>query len=354
MSKGKAYYIKTLDGWRGIAVIAVILSHLKDSVLSPSSSLFPVFASGLNGVDLFFAISGFLIASNIFKELDRTDTIDFKKFYLKRFFRLMPAAWLYLLIIFLMSPVLIKVYDIEIISTLTFWRNYLILEDPNASYTGQFWSLMIEEHFYLFLPLLLFTVRKPQKLLMAVILIGIAVAVWRKLGTMSGVVAIFPPIRFTMWYTFGRFDTLLYGVLLAILQRHYPQVTDKLKRISPYLPLMALIILFVLRVPFRPVLEALLYPLIFFSTINHEESYLSQILENRVLRYVGTISYSLYIWQQLFVHRFTGGPDWFKALGGEWHSVLIIFAVAALSYHLIEDPFRRLGTKIMNNSKGSS
>ncbi len=338
----KHQYIKTLDGWRALAVIAVILSHLKDSVLSPESRLFNIFSAGINGVDLFFAISGYLIASNLFKELDRDETVNFKRFYLKRFFRLMPASWCYLLVIFLMTPSLITVLPIEFISTLTFWRNYLIMDH---SYTGQFWSLMVEEHFYFFLPFFLFSVREPKKILISIVGIGITVALWRKLGTMPSVVEAFPPIEYTMWNTFGRFDTLLYGVLLATIQRYFPKWDNVLRKIPIFAPIVALLCLFLVKIPFKPTFEAILYPLIIYSTICHSEGWFGRFLENPLFRFIGKISYSLYLWQQLFVAPFPRGPEWFRALGGEWHSIGVIFVVATISYYLIEDPFRKLGQK---------
>lgn len=341
-------YIKTLDGWRAIAVIAVTFSHLKDAVLTKESLLYPIFSWGLNGVDLFFALSGYLIAIRLIFEIKKESRIDLKSFYIKRFFRLMPASWFYLIFISIISYLgYIEVKGIEIFSTLTFWRNYLTLPDQLHSYTIQFWSLSVEEHFYFFLPLFIIFLKKPKRIIYILILLGVTVTLWRKIGTIDRFTEVFPLVKFSMVYTFGRFDALLYGVLLAYIQKYNPSIKDILRKIHPLFIMVAIFLVSYFSIPLKPTLEALLFPLLIFSTISFEKSFLSKFLEIRVIRYIGAISYSFYIWQQFFVYKITKGPTFLESITGEWHSLIFIFIASALSYHFIETPFRKWGYQLL-------
>jgi len=86
--------IPTLDGWRGIAVLLVLADHVRFALHAEAS---PGVATGQHGVTIFFVLSGFLITSKLMEEKNATGSIDLRSFYVRRFFRLMPAAWAFLL-----------------------------------------------------------------------------------------------------------------------------------------------------------------------------------------------------------------------------------------------------------------
>src|SRR5450755_4347339 len=88
-------YVPTLDGWRGLAVLGVVFFHCLNSGLVPGSIWAKLAARGHIGVDIFFAISGFLICGKLLQEMRQTGAISLKRFYLRRCFRIMPAVWLY-------------------------------------------------------------------------------------------------------------------------------------------------------------------------------------------------------------------------------------------------------------------
>ena len=160
---------KSLDILRGLAIIMVLITHL-DPLFIPSieklsglqgAIFWRLHTVGWAGVDLFFILSGFLISTILFKEMDRTGTIKCKRFWLRRGFKIWPS-YLYLLLILLFT----KTTDFIDLSSVTsvfrdgaihlfFMQNYL---DHNAN--GPTWSLAVEEHFYILLPLLLITLKK--------------------------------------------------------------------------------------------------------------------------------------------------------------------------------------------------
>jgi len=342
-------HIKTLDGWRAVAVAAVTLAHLSGSVLPKTSSLAPVFAWMINGVDLFFALSGYLISSKLIAELESSGKINFKLFYLRRVFRLIPAAYTYLSIIFLLSFAgYMAVNNLEFLSILTFWRNYLGPE-AGGEYTGHFWSLTVEEHFYFFLPAFLFFLRKPKKIIFSTIALGVFVALWRKAGTIDHITNMFPYMKFTMWSTIGRFDALLYGVLLGYVHKYCLNITNILKKIHPIIAMLLIFLVAYFPIPFRPVFEALLFPLLIFTTVSNDKSLVSNFLELRYMKYIGTISYSIYIWQGLFVYKMVNAPKLLQSITGEWHSLIFILLASMASYHIIENPVRKWGAGWMKS-----
>ena len=160
-------YIPTLDGWRAIAILMVLVDHaLFFGFRASRVALWPVPpALGLHGVNLFFALSGFLITSRLLEEWRVTGAISLRGFYIRRAFRILPAALLVLAATATLGLVgLIPVSRMEVLGAVFFFRNYL----PGASYpdatgffTEHYWSLAVEEHFYLAWPaLLLLTLRK--------------------------------------------------------------------------------------------------------------------------------------------------------------------------------------------------
>jgi peptidoglycan/LPS O-acetylase OafA/YrhL len=157
-------YLPTLDGWRAIAILAVIACHASGSYFYPwgsypsDSGLWIASLLGDKGVEIFFAISGFLICTRLLQEHHDTGRIGLKSFYLRRAFRILPPYFLYLVILASIAAAgVVQVAPIEWWSCGFFFRNYIPDLAPPFSgwYTGHFWSLSIEEHFYLFWPLML-------------------------------------------------------------------------------------------------------------------------------------------------------------------------------------------------------
>ena len=156
----KQGYLPTLDGWRAIAILAVILDHIVTwQFRYAHPTLFKFTRTGPNGVSLFFAISGFLICSRLLEEENATGKISLRGFYIRRASRIVPAALTYLLVIGLLGfagYILVSPWDWW--SSVLFFRNYLppdMISRGWGGYTMHYWSLAVEEHFYLLWPGLL-------------------------------------------------------------------------------------------------------------------------------------------------------------------------------------------------------
>jgi peptidoglycan/LPS O-acetylase OafA/YrhL len=124
---GKAGYLPTLDGWRAIAIFAVLLDHQIEYSPLRNFPRFTAFAhTGPNGVSLFFAISGFLICSRLLEEHQAFGRISLRGFYVRRACRILPPALLYLFALAILATLgLIVVSSAELWSSLLFFRNYL-------------------------------------------------------------------------------------------------------------------------------------------------------------------------------------------------------------------------------------
>lgn len=197
-SKGERLYFPNLNGLRAIGAGIVMIGHVEFIKMDwglPAYSWFPV--PGKVGVCLFFALSGFLISSLLLQELDDTYTIQLKKFYLRRIFRIWP---LYYLVILLSLFVFTQVGWLvppgtsgkEVLSHLNL-TNVIILVCllPNFThflipYADQRWSIVVEEQFYLFQPFLVRLLRRRERLIAAFIVIIFSPEIWALLIRLTG------------------------------------------------------------------------------------------------------------------------------------------------------------------------
>lgn len=345
-------YLPSLDGWRAIAILSVIAYH--DHV-----HRFWIFSNSLIhkygdlGVDLFFAISGVLICSRLLEEERVTGGISLKGFYLRRFFRICPAAWLYLAACLLLSLFHLLPVDVGgLLTSFLMVRNFWVGvagDVPRTWYTIHFWSLSVEEHFYLLLPSLLIFVRQRRALLLGIL--SAAVMVWVVLVThytalqAQGIV-----LRTDM-----RIHALLIPAMFAVLLSRQKVREVVTRWLHPWVAGMLFLgaCIFFTRIHIHLVSLAAIFvipvgfPLLVISTMLHPKSVACRILEWWPLRFVGHISYSLYLWQQMF---FAGGrapASWpLSVLQIFPLNYLTAFACATASYYLIEKPLIRIGHKV--------
>ena len=346
-------YIPTLDGWRAVAIIAVMASHAGHSYSAPlgRDSFFDRISSGTHGVNLFFAISGLLITSRLLEEWDTAGNVSLKRFYIRRGFRILPPALLYLACVALLGASgLLPVVREEFAAATLFYRNYLpaILGPGGAGFfTSHYWSLGVEEHFYLFWPaLLLFAGRK--RALPVAIVVALLVAVWRHFEAWREIMLYnaIQPTYFARSDT--RIDSIMWGVVAALALSR-PDVRAFIERYLSTIVMLAVAALYgaiVYRYGTRPTFwEAMIVPVIVVGTVLRPHSIVGRVLENPVMRWIGRLSYSLYLWEFFFVY-YPGVPTTL----GVWQTfpvnLIAAMACAAASYYLVERPLVRLGHRI--------
>lgn len=342
-------YLKSLDGLRGVAIIIVILSHC-----SKVTGWNPIDA--VDGVEIFFVISGFLITTLLIKEKIKNDVISLKRFYLRRFIRIFPVAYLFVFVLFLLN--LYFKLGISVTSFLTslFYLKNLPIPNGEEWYSGHFWSLSVEEQFYLIFPFLLsFSINKYTSFIVLFILFI----------TILGYLA---EHRVGVFYTnkiihvvtfvlnsvlFGRGTvSILIGSLSSILVYKKIIIINKLPN-SYFLTAVLFVAGVFIRdersVIYVPTLSKFLFSIIiaFLILINlqEKENFFSFILNTRILKQIGILSYSLYIWQQLFTYNQPWKNVYPPYSNSIYLNIPLLFVVAMMSYNLYEKRFLLLKNK---------
>lgn len=241
-----------LDHLRSIAILFVLLFHY--FILSGGQPAWlPDFARfGWTGVDLFFVLSGFLIASQLFAQIKEGKSISFRVFFLKRFFRIIPAFLVTVGVYFCFPFFREKESLPPLWKFLTFTQNFgLNLKDYGTF--SHAWSLCVEEHFYLLLPLILIllqltkTVKKSYWLLVALFLMGCACRTYSfnqyYVPQSGGENAWVHWYKYLYYPTYNRLDGLLTGVAIAGLYRFYPVSWERLSRYGNLFLLLGLLVL---------------------------------------------------------------------------------------------------------------
>jgi peptidoglycan/LPS O-acetylase OafA/YrhL len=343
-------YLPTLDGWRAIAIVGVLLDHGTASFLR-GSPWYSYLRTGPNGVSLFFAISGFLICSRLLEEEQIFGRISLKGFYIRRACRILPAAFTYLGVLALLGVSgLLIVTPLEWWSCVLFFRNYLPPEWIRVGwggYTIHYWSLAVEEHFYLLWPALLaFSGRVRARYVAAGL--AAAVAMWRWWDFHHQLVNRYLPGLLFPSRTDVRLDALLLGCLAALVVAE-PRWRAWLDRLFTGRVWWAFVVAYLLtqavtRRHDYGMQESALLALLVAGTVLHPVGIVGRVLENPVMKWVGRLSYSLYLWQQLFL---IPGARWPLSIlqRAPWNLILV-FLLAAASYELVERPMIRLGHRL--------
>lgn len=329
MGPAESSRIPTLDGWRGIAILMVLADHMVYAGFGhyPRGWM----RLGLHGVTLFFVLSGFLITSTLSAE-----PIRLKRFYIRRFFRLMPTAWTFLGVLALLNLAGIHWTSVaEMFGCVFFYRNF----QGTIGVAGHFWSLSIEEQFYLVWPSLL-------------LFFGLRRCRWIALG---GAVAV-AVYRFSFWSRFEqglmdthtdvRADALLAGCLLAL---YLPAHREQIARWSGYLavPAAALVVFAIARFHvLQPLWESVSIAVLLASTALHPGSAVSRALAWKPLVWLGGLSYTIYVWQEPFT-LFHGAATLFG------FGILLPPIVLACHYW-IERPVRQWGRRLADGLASSA
>jgi peptidoglycan/LPS O-acetylase OafA/YrhL len=361
-----------LDGLRGVAILLVIVCHY---VANPDHSQLGYwmghFLSGLtvgwSGVDLFFVLSGFLIGGIL---LDARDSPRyFRTFYARRVFRILPVyySWILLYVVI----VAIGVYAIPgampvgrrdlttVPIYVLFLQNVVFVPSPfQWKWFVVTWSLAVEEQFYLLAPIAIRWI--PVRRLVWLLGVVICVAPLLRLGAYT-----YLP-RFSYLAGFAmpcRADALAFGILAAIGWRRpeFRRILDTRQNLAWGISLLAFAVVAVLSPTFvRPAGRvtytvgytslAIFYTCVLLLALSQTESWLVRVLENRVLRYIGGISYCVYIVHltinQWAFHLLLGsGPETndLQGVGVTLLAVLLTWGFAATSWKYLENPAIRRG-----------
>ena len=318
--------LSALDGLRGFAVLVVLFDHTLH-----------IPAGGYLGVDVFFVLSGFLISSQLFAEVQRTGTLDLRHFFLKRCRRLLPAFFAMCALYWIIDFCFLKstrAPDFFRLSSLLFTSNIHLAKGSNPyPLLNHTWTLAVEWQFYLVWPFVVVLLAK----------LG-----FRKIGVFSLVLA---GILAVWWLryrgdAFIRYDGVLIGASLALALAAAPGSRGHTLKTHGNVPLVfAACALLLLALIFKPTLighrlgitaAPLLAGALILMAVSFANWLSAFLLENRVLAWFGKISYGLYLYHfPIAALMYTHG---YSHTQMTLVCVPVSIALAVVSWRYLEEP----------------
>jgi peptidoglycan/LPS O-acetylase OafA/YrhL len=348
---GSQRNIPSLDGLRAVSILLVLLAHSSwflPGIITQSSPFRFVVGNGMHGVAVFFVISGYLITTILLRELANTHSISLRRFYFRRTLRIFPPYYAFLVVMGLLwTGHVIKLDLTSYVAAATY--TWALNPHATSALLTHAWSLSIEELFYLLWPLCLLLLYPTRRTLHWVI----------------GAILFFPVLRVALYFLLpslrghefymvqGWADTMLVGCLLALVRQRKDFEEWHSRVLKGWMVVLAGFVAFymsplvMLSLPKRaagfyanavnPSLLAAATAAIVLYLITRTRSMAAGILNQPVIRHIGVLSYSLYLWQQMFMMH---------QLHFYWVGYICAFLAAETSFWLVERPSLRLRTRL--------
>ncbi len=341
--------IPSVDGWRALSILMVLGAHSAITPGFPVNNKFvsyvPLLFDGNLGVRFFFVISGFLITYLLIQEQARNGSVSLRNFYIRRALRILPIYLAYLIVVAALQ-IFTNLHQAFItwVGDLTFTTNFL----PRGIISGHLWSLSVEEQFYLLWPGIFVWLIKRREYTAWVLLTPVIIAMICHLVVYTkNVPWILHPL-FHYHSSFVNFDSLAVGCTTAfVLAKHRDQMMGLLSGHKQLLAVilglgLTLIPTFDLAV-LRPIVaimgnlsQASGFAILLMTSALYPQNF--KALSWPVIAEVGVISYSIYIWQQIFC----AGPETYGIQTFWWMSfpgwLIPVLIVSFVSYYGFERP----------------
>ena len=343
-------YYPSLDGLRAVSIFIVLVFH----ILMSYKFDFNFYSLADLGVQFFFVISGFLITSLLIKEKVRSGTILLKNFYIRRFLRILPVAYLYLIVVVILNYILKLQLDyLLILTSFLFIRNFFTSNSSVVNnLTTHYWSLSVEEQFYIIFPAII------RKSLTAYIIFLISIII------LALITNIYNPTEYILnnniqhvlliiLQLINQFIGIAVGSLLSIL------IYKKIIRVEFIQHALTSLLLFAATIAltfyegilqnFKVVFQCILFCCILIPNLKQSKSIVFRFLNHAYMKWIGILSYSLYIWQQpltlnlTFINK-TSFMQQFENkipidIAVSLLSIIGLIFISYISYHFYEKKF---------------
>lgn len=347
-----ARHIPCLDGLRAVSILLVLFTHARLTGGFPQAPWIQSIQLGIvgtGGVCLFFIISGYLITTLILNEKARYGSISLRDFYIRRSLRIFPAFYVFLAVEIVLRHIGFSDFtNMGLFASAAYWRNFYEVHNWSLGHT---WSLSVEEQFYLMWPLCVARMSDRRATLLA----ATVVIAWPLLRLLrhhflssdSGTIAL----------NTAAGDTILYGCLLALWTRDVAtrELFQRLKNGSLMFCIPVAILVFIYftchawpsKATFLlPILRNISLTWALWWCVCNPATAVGRTLDWKPVVFVGWISYSLYIWQQIFM--FPNKAAWICQFP---QNVVLAVVVATMSYYLVESPLNSMRSRFSASAR---
>ena len=342
----RAIFLPGLNGIRAMAAISVIVSHIGLNLKLYRLPNFGGYSLASFGVTMFFALSGFLITYLLIKEKEKTNDINVKKFYFRRFLRIWPLYYLYLVIVLLFIGTAISYKALWMY--ILFLANVPFVFNMTLPYLAHYWSVAVEEQFYLFWP---WVIKKSKNILRGVIIFATLFFVTKILLSLFNA----PQFLLSLFH-YTRFGCLAMGGIAAYLLVTQNQMFLKVCQ-SKFSEVIAWIIFGLIAFDKFHIFSIIDHEIVTFATlviiinqVNNPQKIIS--LENKVFDYLGKISYGLYIYNPLVIFlisfilkKFMSNHIIINYVMVYSTTILVVILISHISYYYFEALFLKFKNK---------
>lgn len=366
-------HLSVLDGVRGLAVTMVLIFHFVSEMLTTNwieRAIVDVTKYGLLGVDLFFVLSGFLITGLLYEARDKPHYL--RNFYIRRVLRIFPLYYGVLVLVFFVAPLvpLLQGSTLNYLLERQAWawvyavNVYLALHTEwSFSYLNHFWSLCVEEHFYLAWPfVVLLLARRPKVLIATCLAISLGAMLARVIGVAFGL-----DWWVTVVLTPFKLDGLALGAFLAVLMRQPGGIRWLIRATAPIAVIVCLLVIATFawtvlisreHLEFVETIRASLFQILLACLlvsvmVAPKDKAVSRLFSSRPLVFLGTYSYGLYVYHhfisyylvsnrtEIELERYVGSHGLAVALQATL-GIAASVAIAYISYEVFEKRFLAL------------
>lgn len=343
-------HLPQLDSLRSFAVLLVISSHwfAKDHFLNR------FFDNGILGVTLFFVLSGYLITGILLRSknavFNGSSLKDaYKTFYIRRSLRIFPVYYLLIFVLLLFNMATIRgsfFWHFFYLSNFYFW-----MQGHFGGSLSHFWSLAVEEQFYILWPAIIFLI--PRLKLPAVFICGIALAIIFRLAMYH------PPHQMGRFLMPGSLDSFCLGALLVYGQQYFPPWFSFINAHRNKFLLLFLSLFLVMQwqvffhyndvfflAAYLTTISLLFAQLIHIVSLGVKQGPFAPLLNNPLLIYLGKISYGIYLFHNFIPYLYgLELPSWlepFSIYVAQFLRLLVLVGIASVSWYLIERPILQM------------